>query len=145
MSTKFSKRGGTQPTPKICKAVGDSFRFVRTPFSQVLSFAARGNIDQPSISPWTMNTTSIATPIIDNHIWFGRAGSNIGSAILVTFEYDQFAASSIVSVQPVWNNTVLFTAQATISQIDPQEPFSMRELVIYESPPNDYIRVQFLY
>lgn len=145
MSSKFSIKTGVQPTPKICKAVGDSFRFQAVPFNNVFSWSLRGRVDVPSFGTWEVNGSSQAIEEIPNQEWRGAIGSAAGSAADLFLEYDAFLAKVFLQVSLRFDDSPFLVLFTVIDQVPPDEPFSMYELELYSNPPNDYVRVRVLY
>lgn len=145
MTSKFSQRGGAQPTPKICKAVGDSFRFVETPMKRTMQWSTAGDL-ATSIFSWQVNGTStlhqIGNPIFQ---WSGTIGDPLGDNAFVHLFYDDIARILTIHYFARQGIITLLTRVKIVLNIDASQPLGTNNILFTRDSDPGTIHGQFLF
>jgi len=145
MTTKFSKKVGVQPTPKICKAVGDSFRFVKVPFHKDLTATVDQTTTMASVG-FDFNASGVlrqqGNPL---QVWAGTLGDPLALHVDLRIDYD-----TIVNVATLhyiaWNGLIaIITRVKIIANIDLKVPFNSGMLRLLPDPVGGKIWTQIMY
>lgn len=145
MSSKFSQQGGVQPTPKICKEVGDSLRFVPTPMKSVMQWSTDGTLGG-TVGDWHVNGAGllhqVGNPIFQ---WNGTIGPISGDNALVHLFYDDIARILTIHYFAKETVNIIFQKVKILLNIDRNQPLGTDYLLFTDDGDGGTIQAQFLF
>ncbi len=145
MSSKFSKRGGVQPTPKICKAVGDSFRFVSTPFHKELTAVVNQTMELISFG-FDFNATGVlvqqGNPL---QVWAGTLGDPLALHVDLRLDYDNIVNVATLHYIAFNAHIAVLARVKIIANIDLKVPFNSGLMRMLPDPVQGKIWAQIMY
>lgn len=145
MSSKFDRSPSVRKTPAVCKAVGDSFRFVETPIGHELQWSTEGQLADTRFS-WEINGTGVLSQI-GNPIfqWEGIIGPILGDNAFVRIFYDDVANILTIIYIALSGINVRFQTTKIIFNIDPKKPLATDLIRFTEDSDPGTIFAQFLF
>lgn len=145
MSSKFDRSRSVRKTPAICKAVGDSFRFVTVPFKREMSWSVVANISD-SISDWeTIGTGTLHQQGNPLQIWKGTIGLGSGDHAQLRLDYETLLNILTIHFIAFEGVVGILTRVRIILNIDLKKPFGTLEIELPPDPPGGRIVIQILY
>lgn len=145
MSSKFQRSNQVKKTPAICKAVGDSFRFVTVPFKREMSWSVVANRSGTFIQWETIGAGTLhqqGNPLL---VWQGQIGETAGDSALLRLDYDDIVNVLTVHFFARQRAVTFLTRVRIIANIDLKKPFGTLQIELFPAPTGGRIVIQILY